>query len=327
MSTPNERTLARCSTAALLRTAGLLFMLLCGPADAGPAADDLPARPCSAVRPPPHPWTTLPSRRPRCASCTDHSAARCVSTRQRCEPCRRLPSRCSTDGMRGCSLACPCASSPSATYWCRWSAARWCAKPRPARCRVTGASFRSLAASGGKQADGDWSRAAFPLMLVNDTENHAHQGLATFLYQDGKISFVARAVRAADGALPAEPALRAVGIDPGDRVINRRGRASSGNGRSPRLNSAARLPARPLAELRASLPPGTLDGFGGPILPKWQVALGLVRDGTLYYEASPTTYGSYPYPLEMRFGVRSVMKAIAPPWRCCVSPKPMDLMS
>ena len=31
-----------------------------------------------------------------------------------------------------------------------------------------------------KQAgDGDWSRAAFPLMLVNDTENHAHQGVAT----------------------------------------------------------------------------------------------------------------------------------------------------
>ena len=26
--------------------------------------------------------------------------------------------------------------------------------------------------------DGDWARAAFPVMLVNDTENHAHQGLA-----------------------------------------------------------------------------------------------------------------------------------------------------
>ena len=33
--------------------------------------------------------------------------------------------------------------------------------------------------------DGDWSRAAFPIMLVNDTENHAHQGLATFLYREG----------------------------------------------------------------------------------------------------------------------------------------------
>jgi len=34
--------------------------------------------------------------------------------------------------------------------------------------------------------DGDWSRAAFPVMLVNDTENHAHQGLAAFLYRPGR---------------------------------------------------------------------------------------------------------------------------------------------
>ena len=76
---------------------------------------------------------------------------------------------------------------------------------------------------------------------------------------------------------------------------------------------SARLPSRPLAELRQRLPPGTLDGFGGPVLPKWQVARGLVFDGTLYYEAEPTAYGDYPYPLEMRFGVRSVMKAVAVP--------------
>ena len=34
-------------------------------------------------------------------------------------------------------------------------------------------------------ADGGWSRAAFPLMLVNDTENHAHQG-AGDLYLPGR---------------------------------------------------------------------------------------------------------------------------------------------
>ena len=27
-----------------------------------------------------------------------------------------------------------------------------------------------------EKGDGEWSRAAFPIMLVNDTENHAHQG-------------------------------------------------------------------------------------------------------------------------------------------------------
>ena len=39
-----------------------------------------------------------------------------------------------------------------------------------------------------EKADGDWSRAAFPVMLVNDTENHAHQGLATFLYRPGQVT-------------------------------------------------------------------------------------------------------------------------------------------
>jgi hypothetical protein len=163
-----------------------------------------------------------------------------------------------------------------------------------------------------EQRDGDWSRAAFPLMLVNDTENHAHQGLATFLYRDGRISalrvqFVQQTApyllsphSVLWGSIPAT----ASSIDAA-RIEKERAAATA--------ELAARLPAQPLAELRARLPAGTLDGFGGPVLPKWQVALGLVHDGTLYYEAAPTPYGSYPYPLEMRFGVRSVMKAIAPP--------------
>ena len=39
-------------------------------------------------------------------------------------------------------------------------------------------------------------------------------------------------------------------------------------------------------------------------------AAGLVRDGVLYYQTAPTPYGDYPYPLEMRFGVRSVTKSV-----------------
>ena len=163
-----------------------------------------------------------------------------------------------------------------------------------------------------EKTDGDWSRAAFPLMLVNDTENHAHQGLATFLYRAGKVSslrvqFVQQTApyllsphSVLWGSIPAT----ASSIDAA-RIEKESADATA--------ELAARLPSRPLAELRARLPAGTLDGLGGPVLPKWQVAVGLVHDGTLYYEASATPYGSYPYPLEMRFGVRSVMKAIAPP--------------
>ena len=73
------------------------------------------------------------------------------------------------------------------------------------------------------------------------------------------------------------------------------------------------MPTRPWSDLEKSMPPGTLDGFGGPLYPKWQVAVALVRDGTLYYQEPQTPYGAYPYPLEMRFGVRSVTKRVFAP--------------
>ena len=38
--------------------------------------------------------------------------------------------------------------------------------------------------------DGDWSRAALPIMLVHNFENVAHQGLITFLYKGGDMSDV-----------------------------------------------------------------------------------------------------------------------------------------
>ena len=73
------------------------------------------------------------------------------------------------------------------------------------------------------------------------------------------------------------------------------------------------MPAKPWSELVSSVPPGTLDGFGGPLDPRWMVTAALVKDGVLYYQNAPTPYGDYPYPLEMRFGVRSATKSVATP--------------
>jgi len=163
-----------------------------------------------------------------------------------------------------------------------------------------------------ERGDGEWSRAAFPLMLVNDTENHAHQGLATFLYKDGAVSalrfqfvqqtapYLVRPHFVGWGTAPAS-------VRPADatHLDARRSEAAA--------ELAGRLPARPWADLTRELPPGTLDGFGGPLYPKWMVEAALVRNGVLYYQDSPTPYGPFPYPLEMRFGVRSVMKSVGAP--------------
>ena len=163
-----------------------------------------------------------------------------------------------------------------------------------------------------EKGDGDWSRAAFPLMLVNDTENHAHQGLAMFMYRRGQVTglmiqfiqqtgpYMIKQYFVAWGFAQAE-------LSPGDsaKLDARRAQAQA--------ELSDRLPAKPWSELVKTLPPGVLDGFGGPLYPKWQVAGALIEGGTLYYQTPTTPYGPYPYPLEMRFGVRSVTKSVFAP--------------
>jgi hypothetical protein len=161
-------------------------------------------------------------------------------------------------------------------------------------------------------ADGDWHRAALPLMLVNDTENHAHQGLATFVYRRGEISGVRLQFVQQTGPYLVKPHLvawghaRATWRTGGIDEIDARRREAA-------RELANRIPARPWSELTDTLPAGTLDGFGEPLRPEWTVATALLRDGVLYYRAEPTAFGPYPYPLEMRFGVRSIMKSVAAP--------------
>ena len=163
-----------------------------------------------------------------------------------------------------------------------------------------------------EQADGAWSRAALPLMLVNDTENHAHQGLATFLYRHGEVSHLQfQFVQQTAPYLLKQHFVMwgsaSMHATPGDatKLVQRRSAALA--------ELAERLPARGWAQLARNMPAGALAGFGGPLRTKWIVAAALVRHGTLYYQDVATPYGPYPYPLEMRFGVRSVMKSVAAP--------------
>jgi CubicO group peptidase (beta-lactamase class C family) len=160
--------------------------------------------------------------------------------------------------------------------------------------------------------DGEWSRAAFPVMLVNDTENHAHQGLAMFLYRPGEVSGLMLQFIQQTGPYLIKQYFVAWGFArasyaQGDtaKLAVRRAQAQS--------ELADRLPAKPFSELVKTVAPGTLDNFGGPLYPKWQVAGALIVGGTLYYQDADTPYGVYPYPLEMRFGVRSVTKSVFAP--------------
>ncbi|HEY2682730.1 MAG TPA: hypothetical protein VGI93_04410 [Steroidobacteraceae bacterium] len=160
-------------------------------------------------------------------------------------------------------------------------------------------------------ADGGWSRAAFPLMLVSDLENQAQQGLASFLYRDGRVSALTFQFVQQSG-----PYLLQHFVAWGRAGVELKPAGTAGldaRRRAARAELAERLPAKPWSELTRASPAGALEGFGGPLYPKWRVEAALLKDGTLYYQDSQTPFGPYPYPLEMRFGVRSVTKSVGAP--------------
>ena len=160
--------------------------------------------------------------------------------------------------------------------------------------------------------DGGWSRAAFPLMLVNDLENHAHQGLAMFRYRAGRVSRLEFQFVQQTSPYRLQQHFIAWG-----EAVTQWSDGGIADAAAQREQAAAelahRLPHAPWNDLVRSLPAGTLAGFGGPVHEKWRLQAALIRDGILYYQETPTPHGDYPYPLEMRFGVRSVMKSIGAP--------------
>lgn len=160
--------------------------------------------------------------------------------------------------------------------------------------------------------EGAWSRAAFPLMLVGDTENHSHQGLATFRYKGREVGelefqFVQQT---------APYLLRRHFIGWGRarmKFAPLAAREGALQRASAQAELARRLPHQPWADLVRKTTPGSLEGFGGPVREPWRVLAALVRDGVIHYQDCVTPCGHYPYPLEMRLGVRSVMKSVGAP--------------
>jgi len=159
-------------------------------------------------------------------------------------------------------------------------------------------------------ADGEWSRAALPINLVNDTENAASQGLLTFLYHGTQVSSVRIQLVQQTAPYLVKPHFTAAALAPAHATAVA---ASPDDERQATLEWSKRLPVQPLSALAAQVPAGTLDGLGGPLLPKWRVAVAVVDHDTLWQAPVETPYGPYPYPEGMRFGVRSVMKSVAAP--------------
>jgi hypothetical protein len=156
--------------------------------------------------------------------------------------------------------------------------------------------------------DHGMSRASFPFLLVNPTNNGAHNGLASFLYDDSRVSALRLQIvqeTAAwaktdfwgqapmtylPGPLPNEDRLRSQFV----------------------AELKQQAPIRTWLELPKSAKATTalLERFDGDALPEDISANGLIVDGTIYLRSCDTRYGPYPYCRDMRHGVFSVTKSL-----------------
>ena len=177
------------------------------------------------------------------------------------------------------------------------------------------ASFWEMIAGPGRAwqvtegANAGWSRAAFPISLVQSQEGEAWIGLASFDYKDGqttpmKVQFSSDS---AGGFIFWDPDfdVRAWGEVPFDVQTATVDAAAVTAAHAE--EKAAALPVQPLSALSPDLAAAaaTLD-------PKATLAVAVLDKGTLYMDAVQTPFGTHPYPTDMRVGVWSASKSLVP---------------
>jgi hypothetical protein len=152
--------------------------------------------------------------------------------------------------------------------------------------------------------DGGMSRASLPFILVDRLNNAAHNGLATFLFDDTRVSAL-RVQIVQETALWARIDLWGqlpMTYTPG-AVANEAALRAEFDEEQRR-----QAPMRPWSALPAS---AALDAFDGDAAPTDISANGLVIDGVLHVRGCHTRWGPFPYCREMRHGVFSVTKSAA----------------
>lgn len=161
-----------------------------------------------------------------------------------------------------------------------------------------------------EENDGDWSRASFPLSLIDRYMGQVRNCVATFVYQPDTMShvYVQCSQETADyndnsggdiRVMLRDVAYRPVTYPDAEQVITRHVD-----------HEAKRLPVLPLSAIDTE---GEIAAyFSKSLRTNAPTSLGAVMiDGTIYLHPPQTHHGPYPYPHEMRHGVWSVSKSMA----------------
>ena len=154
--------------------------------------------------------------------------------------------------------------------------------------------------------DGPWARASFPYVLTNSLSNEAHNGVATFVFNDVGVSSVrlqgtqeTNPWRQVDLVAQA-PASYQCALVPGADLV-----------RTIRRDElAARWPLRPWSEIFPEDPGKAAAAFDQSEDVTAVSVSGLVVDRKLYLNDCGTRTGPFPFPAEMRAAAFSVSKSL-----------------
>jgi hypothetical protein len=177
-----------------------------------------------------------------------------------------------------------------------------------------GTSFWDIIVQPGRvwseQADGGWSRAAFPFALVNSLEGETHNGLALFLYRDGEVSSVRYQVVQQTAPFYVSDDFVAYGSAPA-RFYRTPIDHEAALANTYRESVAQTVRFAAWTDLAARVGASRLAEFDGALLARDQVAAGLDYGGTFYIKYCASAAGPLPWCERARFGVWSATKALA----------------
>lgn len=154
-----------------------------------------------------------------------------------------------------------------------------------------------------ESSDGDWSRAAFPFVLVAPWDNQAHNGVATFVYNESSVSDLRiQVVQETASWYPfdgwGQLQMDVTPLNPPEGLIE-----------SYRRERHSRVPVGEWGQLD---PNGSLAAAIHSGIPSEDISSsGMILNDTLFLGPSQTRFGPYPFPHQMRHGAFSVTKSAA----------------
>lgn len=152
-----------------------------------------------------------------------------------------------------------------------------------------------------------WSKAAFPISLVQSQEGESWLGLGSFYYRDEEVSSlrIEFGPVSAGGFIFWDPDFDVVAW--GEIPAQYAGLVKDADKiRAAWLQEEAEeLPIRPLSDLEA---PGLDTALAHDNL----LTLAILKDGALYMKSVDTPFGEHPFPRGMRVGVWSISKSLIP---------------